>query len=134
MTSTTHHVHVLTPEDRADIINMRAFVREVKLPLYEYACTQCGQRTEKIRRFSDPPLTKCEKCGGKLKQLVSSSAIQFKGSGWYVTDYARKPSTATANSAASSGNGGKEKGPEGANKEVLPAKTAKDKPVTEKSR
>ena len=101
------------------------------MPLYEYECTQCGQRTEKIRKFSDPPLTKCAKCGGKLKQLVSSSAIQFKGSGWYVTDYARKPSTATANSAASSGNGGKEKGPEGAKKEVLPAKTSKDKPVSE---
>jgi predicted nucleic acid-binding Zn ribbon protein len=64
---------------------------------------------------------------------VSSSAIQFKGSGWYVTDYARKPSTATANSAASSGNGGKEKGPEGAKKEVPSAKTSQDKPVAEKS-
>ena len=103
------------------------------MPLYEYACTQCGQRTEKIRKFSDPPLTKCEKCGGKLKQLVSRSAIRFKGKGWYVTDYARKPSTATANSAASSGKGDKEKGPEGAKKEVLPAKTSKDKPATEKS-
>ena len=101
------------------------------MPLYEYECTKCGERTEKIRRFSDPPLTKCEKCGGKLKQLVSRSAIQFKGKGWYVTDYARKP--ATANSAATSGNGGKEKGPEGAKKEVLPAKTSKDKPATEKS-
>jgi putative FmdB family regulatory protein len=114
-------------------MNKTGCCKEVELPLYEYACTQCGQRTEKIRKFSDPPLTKCEKCGGKLKQLVSSSAIRFKGSGWYVTDYARKPSTATANSAASSGNGGKEKGPEGAKKEVLPAKTSKDKPVAEKS-
>jgi putative FmdB family regulatory protein len=123
----------LTPEKPVYIITSRGCCKEVNLPLYEYACTQCGQRTEKIRRFSDPPLTKCEKCGGKLKQLVSRSAIRFKGSGWYVTDYARKPSTATANSAASSGNGGKEKGPEGAKKEVLPAKTSKDKPVTEKS-
>jgi putative FmdB family regulatory protein len=103
------------------------------LPLYEYACTQCGQRTEKIRKFSDPPLTKCEKCGGKLKQLVSRSAIRFKGKGWYVTDYAGKSSAATANSAPSSGNGDKEKGPEGAKKEVLPAKIPKDKPVAEKS-
>ena len=103
------------------------------MPLYEYECTQCGQRLEKIRKFSDPPLTKCEKCGGKLKQLVSSPAIQFKGSGWYVTDYARKPSTPAASSAASSGNGGKEKGPEGAKKEVHPAKPSKNKPLTEKS-
>ena len=88
------------------------------MPLYEYECTKCGQRFEKIRKFSDAPLTKCEKCGGKLKQLVSRSAIQFKGKGWYVTDYARKPSSATANTTASSGDGSKEKGPEGAKKEV----------------
>jgi putative FmdB family regulatory protein len=92
------------------------------LPLYEYACTQCGQRTEKIQKFSDPPLTKCEKCGGKLKQLLSSPAIQFKGSGWYVTDYARKPSPTTANSSAGSGNGDKGKGSEGAKREVPSAK------------
>jgi putative FmdB family regulatory protein len=103
------------------------------LPLYEYTCTQCGQRSEKIRKFSDPPLTKCEKCGGQLKQLVSSPAIQFKGSGWYVTDYARKPSTAAANSGASSGNGSKEKGPEGAKSEIAPAPAHKDKAATEKS-
>jgi putative FmdB family regulatory protein len=114
-------------------MNSRGCCKEVELPLYEYACTKCGQRTEKIRKFSDPPLTQCEKCGGKLKQLVSSSAIRFKGSGWYVTDYARKPATAAAKSAASSGSGSKEKGPEGAKKEALPAKTSKDKPVTEKS-
>jgi putative FmdB family regulatory protein len=92
------------------------------VPLYEYQCTQCGQRTEKIQKFSDPPLTKCEKCGGKLKRLVSSPAIQFKGSGWYVTDYARKPSPVAANSSAGSGNGDKGKGSEGAKKEVPPAK------------
>jgi putative FmdB family regulatory protein len=93
---------------------------------------QCGQRTEKIRKFSDPPLTKCEKCGGKLKQLVSRSAIQFKGKGWYVTDYAGKSSAATANSAPSSGNGGKEKGPEGAKKEV-PSDGQKSEASSQKS-
>jgi putative FmdB family regulatory protein len=108
----------LTPEKLVYIITGRGFCKEVKLPLYEYECTQCGHRLEKIRKFSDPPLTKCEKCGGKLKQLVSSPAIQFKGSGWYVTDYARKPSIPAANSAASSGNGSKEKAPEGTKKEV----------------
>jgi putative FmdB family regulatory protein len=123
----------LTQEKLGYIIASGGFCEEVKLPLYEYVCTQCGQRMEKIRKFSDPPLTKCEKCGGKLKQLVSSSAIQFKGKGWYVTDYGKKFSPATTSSASNSGNGGKEKGPEGAKTEALPAKTPKDKPVAEKS-
>jgi putative FmdB family regulatory protein len=101
------------------------------LPLYEYACTQCGQRTEKIRKFSDPPLTKCEKCGGKLKQLVSRSAIKFKGSGWYVTDYARKSSTASASGSAGSGNGDKGKTTEGAKTDTPPTKTSNDKPASE---
>jgi len=68
------------------------------LPLYEYECKKCGKRFEKICKFSDPPLTKCENCGGKLEQLLSSPAIQFKGSGWYVTDYARKPQESSATS------------------------------------
>ena len=62
------------------------------MPLYEYECKKCGRRVEKIQKFSDPPLTTCESCGGELDQLISSPAIQFKGSGWYVTDYARKSS------------------------------------------
>ena len=101
---------------------VKGFCQEVKLPLYEYACTQCGQHVEKIQKFSDPPLTTCERCGGSLKQLLSSPAIQFKGSGWYVTDYARKPSPVSANGSAGSGNGDKGKGAEGAKKEVPPAK------------
>lgn len=60
------------------------------MPLYEYQCKKCKAHFEKIRKFSDPPLTKCEKCGGPLEQLLSSPAFQFKGSGWYITDYARK--------------------------------------------
>jgi putative FmdB family regulatory protein len=62
------------------------------LPLYEYRCRKCGKTFEKIRKFSDPSLKTCEHCGGKLEQLLSPPAIQFKGSGWYVTDYARKSS------------------------------------------
>lgn len=62
------------------------------MPLYEYRCGKCGDRIEKIQKFSDPPLTTCEKCGGELSRLLSAPAIQFKGSGWYVTDYARKSS------------------------------------------
>lgn len=67
------------------------------MPLYEYQCDACGARTELIRKFSDPPVLVCPKCGAEgLRKLVSSPAVQFKGSGWYVTDYARKsgaPST-----------------------------------------
>jgi len=71
------------------------------LPLYEYQCENCGATIEKIQKFSDPPLEICEKCKGRLERLISSPAIQFKGSGWYVTDYARKSSpTASANSSS----------------------------------
>lgn len=59
------------------------------MPLYEYQCRKCAERTEVVRRFSDPPLTTCEACGGELNKLISSPAIQFKGSGFYITDYAR---------------------------------------------
>ena len=104
------------------------------MPLYEYVCTQCGQHIEKIQKFSDPPLTQCEKCGGKLKRILSSPAIQFKGSGWYVTDYARKSSTGPANSSASSGNGDKGKGPAVTKKEGHPTKASEDKPAAEKSK
>ena len=62
------------------------------MPLYEYECDDCGHRFERIRKFSDPPLTACPACAGRVRKLVSSPAIQFKGTGWYVTDYARKPS------------------------------------------
>lgn len=62
------------------------------MPLYEYQCDQCGATVERIQKFSDPPLEVCGKCGGKLERLLSSPAIQFKGSGWYITDYARKAS------------------------------------------
>jgi putative FmdB family regulatory protein len=60
------------------------------MPIYEYRCTKCGHRFESIQKVSDPPLSKCEKCKGKAERLISSPAIQFKGSGWYITDYARK--------------------------------------------
>jgi len=62
------------------------------MPLYEYKCEACGNRFEKIVKFSDPPLETCPKCGGKVEKLLSSPAFQFKGSGWYITDYAKKSS------------------------------------------
>ena len=66
------------------------------MPLYEYECESCGARVERIQKFSDPPLTTCERCGGPLRKLLSSPAIQFKGSGWYITDYARKPEASSS--------------------------------------
>jgi putative FmdB family regulatory protein len=60
------------------------------MPIYEYVCERCGESTEAIQRLADPPLTECPKCGGRLRKKVSAPAFQFKGSGWYVTDYARK--------------------------------------------
>jgi putative FmdB family regulatory protein len=67
------------------------------MPLYEYQCDACGQRFEVIQKFSDPPVETCA-CGGPVKKLLSSPAIQFKGSGWYVTDYARKSGDAASSS------------------------------------
>ena len=60
------------------------------MPLYEYECEECAQRFERIQKFSDPPVDKCPSCGGPVRKLLSSPAIQFKGSGWYITDYAKK--------------------------------------------
>ena len=69
------------------------------MPLYEYECDDCGHRFELIRKFSDPPVSVCPACGGRVRKLVSSPAIQFKGTGWYVTDYARKPASEPGKSA-----------------------------------
>jgi putative FmdB family regulatory protein len=60
------------------------------VPLYEYRCNKCGHVFEKIQQFSDRPVKKCPECGGSVEQLLSAPAVQFKGSGWYVTDYAHK--------------------------------------------
>jgi putative FmdB family regulatory protein len=70
------------------------------LPLYEYECPKDGT-FELVRKFSDAPLERCPTCGGPIEKLASAPAIQFKGTGWYITDYARK---------SSGGEGGKEKG------------------------
>lgn len=60
------------------------------MPIYEYECLQCGKRTELLQRMSDAPLATCPQCGGEVRKLISAPAVQFKGSGWYVTDYAGK--------------------------------------------
>ena len=73
------------------------------MPNYEYLCTKCGHRFEQIRKFSDKPLRKCPECGGLIEQVISAPAVQFKGSGWYVTDYAKKGAASGASSSASEG-------------------------------
>jgi putative FmdB family regulatory protein len=59
------------------------------MPLYEYECFVCGHRFERIQRFSDPPASECPACGGSVRRLLGVPALQFKGSGFYITDYAR---------------------------------------------
>ena len=71
------------------------------MPLYEYKCEKCG-RFERIVKFSDPPLGACPTCGGAVQKLFSSPAIQFKGSGFYITDYAKKSSPESAGGKAAS--------------------------------
>lgn len=78
------------------------------MPLYEYECDSCGHRFEVIQKFSDPLVDTCPKCGKTVRKLISSPAIQFKGTGWYITDYAKKDSTA-AGKTGGSDKGGSEK-------------------------
>ena len=76
------------------------------MPLYEYQCKSCHTKTERIQKFSDPPLTVCPHCGGEMEQLLSAPAAHFKGSGWYVTDYARKGSGGAGKDGKSTGDSG----------------------------
>lgn len=69
------------------------------MPLYEYECQECGHRFEMLQKVADSPLKVCVKCKGKVERLLSSPAIQFKGSGWYITDYARQGENPSAPSS-----------------------------------
>lgn len=89
------------------------------MPLYEYRCTQCGHRFEKIQSFSSEPETECPKCHGELNRPLNAPAFQFKGAGWYVNDYSGK-----ASSGASSGNGSSEAAPVADTKPAAEAKPA----------
>ena len=86
------------------------------MPLYEYECDACRHRFELIQKFSDPPVEKCPSCGGTVHKLQSAPAIQFKGAGFYITDYATKERTAAAKADSGSHDaaaGGKQGGQEG---------------------
>ena len=95
------------------------------MPLYEYQCDACGHRFEHIQKFSDPLLTVCPKCGDAIRKLVSSPAIQFKGTGWYVTDYAKKGPGDTAASEAEKSSDGKDAKTDKPDKSDKSDKTAK---------
>ncbi len=80
------------------------------MPLYEYECKKCGHRFERIQLFSDPMVKKCPECGGKVEQMISAPAVQFKGSGWYVTDYAKKSSGGSKSDSDGKGDSAKDSG------------------------
>lgn len=89
------------------------------MPIYEYECKKCHHRFERIQKFSDPHVKKCPECGGAVELVLSAPAVQFKGSGWYVTDYGKSASSASHSKNGESKKEGKaeEKGkPEGKSK------------------
>jgi|SRR5664279_4747723 len=90
------------------------------MPNYEYLCQKCGHRFEQIRKFSDRQLRKCPECGGVIEQVISAPAVQFKGSGWYVTDYPKKGAGSAGSSSSASSDG------DSSSAELKEAKDSKD--------
>jgi putative FmdB family regulatory protein len=97
------------------------------MPLYDYRCDKCDETFEVLQKFSDEPLKVHEGCGGQVERLISPPALQFKGSGWYVTDYAKG-----GKSPSTSGNGHSERKSEGKKSETKPESKAASSPSTEK--
>jgi putative FmdB family regulatory protein len=102
------------------------------MPIYEYECRKCKAHTEAFQKVTDKPLTKCLKCGGRLDKRISAPAIQFKGSGWYVTDYAGKAtkgekSESDAKTESSEKTDKTEKTDKKTTKESSPAKKSSEK-------
>jgi len=93
------------------------------MPLYEYECEACHHRFEKIQKFSDPLVDTCPSCGGVVKKLFSSPAIKFKGTGWYITDYAKK-------NTADAGKSSNESSSESSSSASSPDSSAKSTPTT----
>jgi putative FmdB family regulatory protein len=99
------------------------------MPIYEYECRKCKSHTEAFQKITDKPLTKCRKCGGRLEKVISAPAIQFKGSGWYVTDYAKTTKGEKSESESSSD----KKTEKSEKKDSSPAKKASDKTPSPKA-
>ena len=96
------------------------------MPLYEYKCLKCGRTTEKIENVAGPHLKKCPHCGGKVEQLIAAPAIQFKGAGWYVTDYAKKSAAGDSEKPAAEPKEAASKDTEAASKETAPKESPKE--------
>jgi putative FmdB family regulatory protein len=92
------------------------------MPIYEYQCKKCKAHTEAFQKITDKPLTKCKKCGGRLEKVISAPAIQFKGSGWYVTDYSGKATKGEKSESETT-----EKKSDTKTKESSPAKSTSEK-------
>jgi putative FmdB family regulatory protein len=105
------------------------------MPLYEYECSKCGGVLETLQKLSDPPLTIHENCGGELKRLVSTSALHFKGTGWYVTDYAKgnKSNAPTPKAESKDRADGKDKAEVKDVKSDAPKPAAESKPAPAKT-
>ena len=109
------------------------------MPIYEYECRKCKAHVEAFQKVNDKPLTKCRKCGGKLERQISAPAIQFKGTGWYVTDYAGKTTKSdkseseSVSESVSESKPDKSDKPEKKTKDSSPAKKTSDKPSSSKA-
>ena len=99
------------------------------MPLYEYQCEACHARFEKIQKFSDPLVEVCPSCGGKVNKLLSSPAIQFKGTGWYITDYAKKSSTDGGSKNSSSSSSSSTSSSSSDSSSTTPAASSTDSPA-----
>lgn len=102
------------------------------MPLYEYQCVKCGRKTEKIESVDGPHLKKCPHCGGKVEALISAPAIQFKGAGWYVTDYAKKTSGGDSEKTAAGATEAAGKGKNSDSKETVSKDSKEKKPEKKK--
>jgi putative FmdB family regulatory protein len=102
------------------------------MPLYEYECKKCHHRFERIQKFSDPHMKKCPDCRGTVEQVISAPAVQFKGSGWYVTDYAKKSGSVPPSSSSDSSEGNSSSKDSSAKESSKDSESKKDsKPKTE---
>src|SRR5262245_61578264 len=104
------------------------------MPLYEYHCHRCGKNFEVMQKFSDEPLAVHDECGGELEKLLSAPALQFKGSGWYVTDYARGGSNGKESKSAKTESSSSDSAKSESKSESKPAasETKSSKPATDK--
>ena len=103
------------------------------MPIYEFECRKCKAHMEVFQKISDKPPVKCRKCGGKLERKISAPAIQFKGSGWYVTDYAGKATKGDKSESESTTESKSDKSEKAEKKTSSPAKKTSDKASTPKA-